>query len=276
MRKTAHASLACLLAVLLLAASCAPTSSAAPRPSPSPSAIIPTVPSASATPGATKPALPTATPAPLPTPDPLALLPVPPRFEAAGDGQRVYFGDAYKQLPEADTVDEIIIPELIIIHTDGQTANLPRNWNTDSTFHGLGEWYSVHFAVSQYDILQMLPMYTNGVLHASGAAPQYNDQGEWVSYNNRSIHIEMAGHDFNALIAGWATPEMQEAITKTTDKATDLVVTLLWYYHIDPDSVLGHYQVGRGKADPGNLYFEQYFLPQLQEKWEAFQGKLQP
>jgi len=187
----------------------------------------------------------------------------------------VYFGDDYKQLPEADTVDEIIVPELIIIHTDGQTANLPQNWNTDSTYHGLGEWYSVHFAVSQYDILQMLPMYTNGVLHGSGAAPQYNDQGEWVTYNNRSIHIEMAGHDYNALIAGWANPEMKQAITKTTDKATDLVVSLLWYYQIDPANVLGHYQVGRGKADPGNLYFEQYFLPQLQEKWEALQKSLE-
>lgn len=217
-----------------------------------------------------------ASPTSVPTKDPLSLLPVPPRFENSDEGERVYFGDAYKQLPEADTVDEIIVPELIIIHTDGQTANLPRDWNTDSTYHGLGEWYSVHFAVSQYDILQMLPMYPDGVLHGSGAAPQFNDQGEWVTYNNRSIHIEMSGHDYNALIAGWASPEMAEAIQKTTDITTDLVVSLMWFYQIDPANVLGHYQIGRGKADPGNLYFEQYFIPQLQEKWESFQRKLQP
>ncbi|HOT25281.1 MAG: N-acetylmuramoyl-L-alanine amidase [Chloroflexi bacterium] len=277
MRKNTRIWLALLLSAALTAASCAPLPAASHTPTASPTYTQ--APETASPPKVTNTPEPPASPTPSPTPDPtalLALLPVPPRFESAEDGERVFFGDAYKQLPEADTVDEIIVPELIIIHTDGQTANLPRNWNTESTFHGLGQWYSVHFAVSQYDILQMLPMYTYGVLHGSGAAPQYNDQGEWVTYNNRSIHIEMAGHDFNALIAGWANPEMKEAITKTTDKATDLVVSLLWYYHIDPANVLGHYQVGRGKADPGNLYFEQYFLPQMLEKWEALQKSLQP
>jgi len=269
--------LVALLSAALAAAGCAPVPIIEGFPTASPTNTA--SPPPTQTKVHTNTPLPSPSPAPTSTPDPvefLARLPMPPRLESAEDGERVYFGDDYKQLPEADTVDEIIVPELIIIHTDGQTANLPQNWNTDSTYHGLGEWYSVHFAVSQYDILQMLPMYTNGVLHGSGAAPQYNDQGEWVTYNNRSIHIEMAGHDYNALIAGWANPEMKQAITKTTDKATDLVVSLLWYYQIDPANVLGHYQVGRGKADPGNLYFEQYFLPQLQEKWEALQKSLQP
>jgi len=274
MKKSLRYPLVSLLAALLLVAGCAPLP--ASEPSPFPSATETLTPSPTVSPTSAASPQPSATPTPASTPDPLSLLPVAPRFEAADSGQRVYFGDAYKQLPEADTVDEIIIPELIIIHTDGQTANLPRDWNTESTFHGLGEWYSVHFAVSQYDILQMLPMYPDGVLHGSGAAPQYNDQGEWVTYNNRSIHIEMSGHDFNALIAGWASPEMKSAIEKTTDKTTDLVVSLMWFYHIDPANVLGHYQVGRGKADPGNLYFEQYFLPQLLEKWEAFQKILKP
>ncbi len=172
-------------------------------------------------------------------------------------------------------MDEIIVPELIIIHP----MNKPRTCRVigvQKHLSRLGRMVFVHFAVSQYDILQMLPMYPDGVLHGSGAAPQYNDQGEWVTYNNRSIHIEMSGHNFNALIEGWANPEMTEAIEKTTDKTTDLVVSLLWFYHIDPTNVFGHYQVGRGKPDPGNLYFEQYFLPQLQEKWEAFQQSLQP
>jgi len=30
---------------------------------------------------------------------------------------------------------------------------------------------------------------------------------------------------------------------------------------------MGHYQVvGSGKTDPGNLYFEEYFLPLLESK----------
>lgn len=274
MRKVSQLLLIYLLFTLLTAAGCTLVPTAVPNPSPS--ATNTPLPSPTTPPTKTPPPQTSATPTLAPTPDPLALLPVQPRIETADDGQRVYFGDAYKQLPEADIVDEIIVPELIIIHTDGQTANLPRDWSTESTYHGLGEWYSVHFAVSQYDILQMLPMYPDGVLHGSGAAPQYNDQGEWVTYNNRSIHIEMSGHNFNALIEGWANPEMTEAIEKTTDKTTDLVVSLLWFYHIDAANVFGHYQVGRGKADPGNLYFEQVFLPQLQEKWEAFQQSLQP
>lgn len=274
MRKVSQLLLIYLLFTLLTAAGCTLVPTAVLNPSPS--ATNTPLPSPTTPPTKTPPPQASATPTLAPTPDPLALLPVQPRIETADDGQRVYFGDAYKQLPEADIVDEIIVPELIIIHTDGQTANLPRDWSTESTYHGLGEWYSVHFAVSQYDILQMLPMYPDGVLHGSGAAPQYNDQGEWVTYNNRSIHIEMSGHNFNALIEGWANPEMTEAIEKTTDKTTDLVVSLLWFYHIDPTNVFGHYQVGRGKPDPGNLYFEQYFLPQLQEKWEAFQQSLQP
>ncbi len=261
MRHITRKTLIFLISAVLFMAGCAPLPAAVPSPSPSPTSTPAPPPTHTPT-STTAPQL-SASPTSAPTKDPLSLLPVPPRFENSDEGERVYFGDAYKQLPEADTVDEIIVPELIIIHTDGQTANLPRDWNTDSTYHGLGEWYSVHFAVSQYDILQMLPMYPDGVLHGSGAAPQFNDQGEWVTYNNRSIHIEMSGHDYNALIA-------------TTDKTTDLVVSLMWFYQIDPANVLGHYQVGRGKADPGNLYFEQYFIPQLQEKWESFQRNLQP
>lgn len=274
MRHITRKTLIFLISAVLFMAGCAPLPAAVPSPSPSPTSTPAPPPTHTPT-STTAPQL-SASPTSAPTKDPLSLLPVPPRFENSEEGERVCFGDAYKQLPEADTVDEIIVPELIIIHTDGQTANLPRDWNTDSTYHGLGEWYSVHFAVSQYDILQMLPMYPDGVLHGSGAAPQFNDQGEWVTYNNRSIHIEMSGHDYNALIAGWASPEMAEAIQKTTDKTTDLVVSLMWFYQIDPANVLGHYQIGRGKADPGNLYFEQYFIPQLQEKWENLQRDLQP
>ena len=180
LRQTAvRGKLSILLAALLLIPGCAPLPAAVPSPSPSQtstSAPTPTAPPASTA----APQL-SASPTSAPTKDPLSLLPVPPRFENSDEGERVYFGDAYKQLPEADLVDEIIIPELIIIHTDGQTANLPRDWNTDSTYHGLGEWYSVHFAVSQYDILQMCQL--EGGVEAAAPAPQLHDQGEWGLYN---------------------------------------------------------------------------------------------
>jgi len=171
----------------------------------------------------------TATPAPLPTTtiastisitptmnsaDLYEILPIKPQFVQTDNGTQVFFGDEYKELPEAEYVDEIIVPELIIIHTDGQTINLPQNWNTESTFFGLGTGLSSHFAVSPDEILQMLPMYPHGVLHGSGAAPQYNDKGEYITYNNRSIHIEMTGYRYNDMITGYASPEMVTAIER--------------------------------------------------------------
>ncbi|MEN6299671.1 MAG: peptidoglycan recognition family protein [Anaerolineaceae bacterium] len=233
----------------------------------------------------------TATPAPLPTTtiastisitptmnsaDLYEILPIKPQFVQIDNGIQVFFGDEYKELPEAEYVDEIIVPKLIIIHTDGQTINLPQNWNTESTFFGLGTGLSSHFAVSPDEILQMLPMYPHGVLHGSGAAPQYNDKGEYITYNNRSIHIEMTGYRYNDMITGYASPEMVTAIEKVTDKTTDLVVSLMVFYNIKIDNVLGHYQVNRGKADPGDLYFEKYFLPQLENKWENLQLLINP
>ncbi len=67
---------------------------------------------------------------------------------------------------EADIVDDIVRARH---HPPMDDANLPRDWSTESAYHGLGEWWYSPLPVSQYDILQMLPMCPDGVLHGGGA-----------------------------------------------------------------------------------------------------------
>lgn len=199
--------------------------------------------------------------------------PIPPSFFESDGKTLVFFGDKYKELPEAAYPTGNNVPDMIILHTDGQAEGSPENWNTETTYHGLGRYLSVHFAVSQDGILQMLPMYPDEVTNASGALPQYDQTGKKVTYNNHSIQIEMAGKGYNNLIARNASSKMIEVIQITTEKATDLVLSLMLFYDIPIESVVGHYQIGAGKVDPGNLYFEQYFLPLLKEKLEALNIK---
>ncbi|MFZ3071574.1 MAG: N-acetylmuramoyl-L-alanine amidase [Anaerolineaceae bacterium] len=218
----------------------------------------------------------TATSSAAPTPPSLySRLPVVPRFVEEEGETRVYFSENYKELPEAEGADRNVKPDMIIIHTDGQSIDLPDQWSTLSTYYGLGKYLSVHFAVSQDGILQMLPMYAETVTHASGAASQYDDNGNWITYNNHSVQIEMAGRKYNYYVTGEASPKMAEVIEITTEKTVDLVISLMYFYDIPLENVVGHYQIGRGKADPGDLYFEQYFLPLLEKKLTSFQGSLE-
>lgn len=187
-----------------------------------------------------------------------------PTFELEEKGPiLVYFGDYYRELPETCYKNDLIKPDYIVIHTDDQSGDCPENWETKRTFRGLGQTKSSHFAVSQDGILQMLPMYEDNVVYAIGTAPQWDDSGIFHDYNAMSIQIEMGGRNFNDIITGTASETMVEVIEITTEKTIGLVVELMDFYEIPIENIVGHYQIGRGKTDPGNLYFEEYFIPNL-------------
>ncbi len=181
----------------------------------------------------------------------------------------VYFSDLYEQLPSTCFEDKAVVPRYIVIHTDGQSLNIPDKWNVMGTYYGLGTSKSVHFAVSNEDILQMLPMYKEGVAYAAGTYPQYKN-GVLIDYNGCSIQIEMGGQKYDRFVDGTAdelTAGVIEATTKTTLK---LVVRLMLFYDIPIENVLGHDQIQKGKVDPGRLYMEQYFLPRLKDLYDKY------
>lgn len=180
----------------------------------------------------------------------------------------VLFGESYKELPETCYINDLIKPDHIIIHTDDQSGDYPERWETIRTYWGLGQTKSVHFAVSQDGVLQMLPMYEEDVMHCIGTMPQYDDNGIWHDYNARSIQIEMGGRNYNYMVTGTASSKMVEVIEITTEKTINLVIELMDFYDIPIENILGHYHVGRGKTDPGDLYFEQYFIPNLIKTYE--------
>ena len=182
---------------------------------------------------------------------------------------KYFFGDYYVELPRSSYINQLIIPDTIILHTDGQSGDRPEDWNTMTTYWGLGYDKSVHFAVSQDDVLQMLPMYTATVVHGIGVQPGYTIEGVYANYNTHSIQIEMAGRNYDLIVTGHTTPKMEEVIEITTQKTIDLVITLMTFYEIPIDNIKGHYQINVGSHDPGSLYFEQYFLPRLIEAWNA-------
>jgi hypothetical protein len=208
------------------------------------------------------------------TPKPMEM-PVSPIFEKEENNKvSVFFGDFYRELPLSKQVETMVIPDSIVIHTDDQSGDYPEKWNTMTTFYGLGTTKSVHFAVSQDGIAQMLPMEEVRVKRANGVLEQWDDNGDWLDYDGHSIQIEMGGRNYNHLVTGEASPVMVEVIEITTKKTIDLVISLMIFYDIPYENIVGHYQIGRGKTDPGNIYFEEYFLPLLKEELEKYNNGL--
>lgn len=179
-----------------------------------------------------------------------------------GDFEALCFGDYYKVLPSTSYIHKVVVPDTIVLHTDDQSGKTPERWVTSTTWNGLAGredgGRSVHFGVGLDGITQFLPMYEKSVMQCRGAGSKYD---------SHSIQIEMAGRTYNYLITGEASPAMAESIVEITEKTVDLVASLMGVYGIPIENVIGHYHAkGSGKSDPGNLYFEEYFLPLLREK----------
>jgi len=104
-------------------------------------------------------------------------------------------------------------------------------------------------------------MYEGGVTQCRGAGR---------SLDSHSVQIEMGGRSYNDMLNGKATPAMVRSIEMITAQTVDLVLVLMETYDIPIENVIGHYEVeGSGKTDPGNTYFEQYFLPLLEENLDS-------
>ncbi len=183
-----------------------------------------------------------------------------PPYKLCREGSKeICFGDYYNILPGDTYVHALIVPDTIVLHTSDQSGNTPKLWFGANVWYGLeGRLVSTHFAVGLDGVSQFLPMYGSVVTQCRGA--QY-------SYNLHSIQIEMSGRNYNYFITGQASPDMAASVVTITDKTITLVITLMKFYNIPFKNVMGHYQMeGSGKTDPGNLYFEQYFLPLLKSR----------
>lgn len=202
----------------------------------------------------------TQTPIPVP-PTPTTTTPTPVYKDCPENGNGVIcFGDYYKELPSSSYDDFKIVPKYIILHWDGRPAGNPKDWLTPSTWNGLaggpGGGYSAHFAVGLDGVGQFLRMYDTTVIQGRAASYEYDPI---------SINIEMAGRDYNDLVAGVADEETQETIKIISAKTLDLVVKLMKQYNIPFENVLGHYQI-KEKRDPGDRWLQEYFLPLLKER----------
>lgn len=204
---------------------------------------------------------PTSTPPPTPTSTPDLIYPT------ILENGHIYFSENYLELSNSCYISRKIIPSFIILHTDGQSITNFENWSTYGTFRGLGSTKSVHFAVCQDDILQMLPMFETQVLQAIGTTPQYSENNIRRDWNRESIQIEMCGCGYNTYISEESDEDFCQVVEKTTENTIRLVVALMVQYKIPIENIIGHYQIQNGKTDPGNLYLDQYFLPKLKEAW---------
>ncbi len=150
----------------------------------------------------------------------------------------------------------LVRPVGIIIHTDGQDGNSWDSWKTSATYNGaLDRETDMHFAVDRQGSAQFLKMYADFCTPSRGA----------IGFSDY-ISIEMCGRDYNDVVNPQANSAKVAVIKDITANTIALVKTLVEQYAIDTANILGHYQASAGgKADPGKDYFEQYFLPQLQQ-----------
>lgn len=189
------------------------------------------------------------------------MLPLP-YTECPENGKEIIcFGYYYKELPSTAWDNNNIVPEYIILHWDGRPAGNTHRWISENTWHGLANredgGKSSHFAVGMDGVGQFLPMYKDTVKQ-SKAASYYMDP--------HCINIEMAGRDFDGIVTGEADKETQVAIETITAHTLELVINLMKQYNIPIENILGHYQVLEGKIDPGELWLQEYFLPQLKSR----------
>lgn len=169
-------------------------------------------------------------------------------------GEFVYFTpvEAYRPLPPGTYEDSLIVPREIILHWDGNRRGREL-WLVEITYQTLALLgNSAHFAVDRFQVWQMLPMYAWRVQEAHGAR----------GYNDRAIHIEMAGVNFDA---GANLPPERE-----TRQALHLALALMLYYEIPFESVYGHYErdLPPPSLDPGREYME-YFRGLLAARLKA-------
>jgi hypothetical protein len=189
---------------------------------------------------------------------------VKPYLECSENGEGVIcFGDYFNELPESSYKNVKITPLYIILHTDDAPGDEPTKWFSYRTWYGLAGrddgGRSVHFSVGLDGVGQFLRMYEKTVVRCRGSGEEYNP---------KTIQIEMSGRNYNYFITGENSPLADASIVQITSTTIDLVIRLMKQYNIPFDHVLGHYQVMDGRTDPGDRYFQEYFLPLLKAALE--------
>ena len=150
--------------------------------------------------------------------------------------------DDYHELPPECYAQNLIQPQEIIVHWDGNQRGRAL-WLAPVTFDTLRfTQQSSHFAVDYKQAWQLLPMYQTVVQQSYGAR----------GYNWESINIEMAGTDFD--LPGSQPPEGEVLRT------IQLVSLLMDYYQIDFQHIAGHYERDPSfqKHDPGVKFMAQF------------------
>jgi hypothetical protein len=170
---------------------------------------------------------------------------------------REYFvpRDDYHELPPECYEPNLIRPLEIIVHWDGNRKGRAL-WLAPITFETLKYLQqSVHFAVDNRRVWQMLPMYRTVVQESHGAK----------GYNWEAINIEMAGLDFD--LPENYPPESEIRLT------VRLVSQLMDFYGIAFEHVVGHFERDpRGdKKDPGVK-----FMADFRERLKTYRASLSP
>jgi hypothetical protein len=189
-----------------------------------------------------------ATPVPRSTP----LAPVPTTTET-----QQYFVPAadYHPLPPECYADNLIQPQEIIVHWDGNQHGRAL-WLAPVTFETLRfTQQSSHFAVDYKRAWQLLPMYQTVVQQSYGAK----------GYNWESINIEMAGTDFDQPPNQPPEDEVRRTVA--------LVALLMDYYAISFEHVAGHFERDPSglKRDPGVK-----FMAQFRQRLQAYRAAQAP
>jgi peptidoglycan/xylan/chitin deacetylase (PgdA/CDA1 family) len=162
----------------------------------------------------------------------------------------------FRSLPVSPWQETYLLrPAGIIMHTDDQSGNDFKNWNTTTTYNGLlSRGTDCHLAVGLDGVAQFLRMYPSFCAPGRGA----------LGFSNY-ISIEMCGRYFGDVLVSTTDPAKKDAIQNITQKAVALVKDLMKHYNIGFDKVLGHYEASAsGKTDPGQKYMDQVFRPLLQ------------
>lgn len=164
--------------------------------------------------------------------------------QAAPPARPTYFVPLknYRELPADSYAPDLITPREIILHWDGN-RNGRELWKAAITYETLAFLnQSVHFAVDDKVVLQMLPMFRRQVQHSYGA----------LGFNDVAINIELAGRNFDV-------PELAPA-PEQVRRTVALTSLLMDYYALPFERVVGHFERDeRGlKKDPGEKFMAEF------------------
>ena len=135
-------------------------------------------------------------------------------------------------------------PRMIVIHWSG-------GWSSaQATFDTLNmRDRSCQFAIDENTTIQMLDHYYSNLVERGWCAGGDSNVG--------SINFEITGVWFNTvLFERIQNPKRYNQLIIMTDKTVTLTCKFLQMYNIPKSAIYGHYQLQKGKSDPGDKYLQ--------------------